>query len=418
MDIQRKQNTRSQWRGPVLLVLTAALFVVLIVIAIWMGKRSPSVDRDSIWTGTVTRGELLHEAVASGRLVAPEIRAVTNRAAGVVEQVRMLPGAVVGPDDVLLVMASPQIDEDLAAAHWELAEVRARHLLDHVESQNRRLDMETQVAVAESDYSSTQMEFEAQQQLGAGQVFSSLEVERTRLRAIHQKKRLQAERTRLERYDQVQQAELEAAAARLGAMEDRVARLEALQRDLEVRAGMSGVVLEITPEEGQQLTAGTAIARIVNPEHLIARVAVDERSAARVRQGLPATLELGRDRLDARVTRVDPGVTNRMVEVDLELADGAEAFDLRPDLSLTARIELERVDDTLKIGRPAQTGGEAGTMGLFRLDASGKRAKRVQVQLGRASLREVEVLSGLAVGDRVILTDMSAWLDQEQIRIR
>ncbi len=418
MDIQRKQSAKPMWRKYFVPVVVGVLFLILVLAAFAMGQRPPVVDGDSIWTGRVTRGALVHEVVAPGRLVATEIRAVTNRTAGVVEQVRLLPGAVVEPDDVLLVMASPKTDEDLAAARWELAGEKARLALEQVESENRLLDLEAQVAAAEADHTGTRMEYEAQQQLGEGQVFSTLEVERTRLRMVQQKKKLDAERTRLARYDQVQQAEREAAAAQLAALEDKVARFQALQRDLRVRSGMSGVVLEITPEEGQQLSAGEAVARIVNPARLIARVSVDERSAARVHPGQPAVLEFGSERLPATVQRVDPGVTNRMVEVDLELVGGESEMALRPDLSLTARIELERIDDTLKVDRPAQSGDELKTVDLFRLDDSERTARRVEVGLGRASLREVEVVSGLAAGDRIILADMSAWTEHERLRIR
>ena len=418
MDIQRRISPTRRWKKTGLVVGLAACFLLLVAAAVQMGQRPPAIDGDSIWTGEVTRGELVHEVVAPGRLVATDVRAVTNRSAGVVEQLTVLPGDRVEAGDVLLVMTSPGIDEDLAAARWELAGTRADQALARVESQNRLLDLEAQVASAEADYTSTKMELEAQEQLGEGQVFSALEVERTRLKAAQLEKRMLAERARLDRYDEVQQAEREAAAAQLAAIEDRVARLEALREDLNVKASMAGVVLEITPEEGEQLAAGTAVARIVNLDRLIARVSVDERSAARVQPGLPVSLELGRERLQGEVLRVDPGVENRLVTVDVALPDDAGNLDLRPDLSVTARIELDRIDDTLKLDRPAQMAESPGPVRLFRLGPDGKRAHRVEVELGRASMREVEISRGLKPGDRVILADMSGWLDQEQIRIR
>lgn len=418
MDIKRTVPTARRWQRLGLVILLGAAFLLALGAAIWMGQRPPAVAGDSIWTGEVTRGELVHEVVAPGRLVATDVRAVTNRSAGVVEQLKVLPGDRVEAGDVLLVMTSPGIDEDLAAARWELAGTRADQALARVESQNRLLDLEAQVASAEADYTSTKMELEAQEQLGEGQVFSALEVERTRLKAAQLEKRMQAEKARLDRYDEVQQAEREAAEAQLAAIEDRVARLEALREALNVKASMAGVVLEITPEEGEQLAAGTAVARIVNLDRLIARVAVDERSAARVQPGLPVSLELGRERLQGRVLRIDPAVENRLVTVDVALPDEPGEVDLRPDLSVTARVELDRIDDTLKLDRPAQMAESSAPVRLFRLGPDGKRAHRVEVELGRASMREVEIIHGLKAGDRIILADMSGWLEQEQIRIR
>ena len=67
-------------------------FLALVAGAVWMGQRPPAIDGDSIWTGEVTRGELVHEVVAPGRLVATDVRAVTNSSSGVVEQLMVLPG--------------------------------------------------------------------------------------------------------------------------------------------------------------------------------------------------------------------------------------------------------------------------------------------------------------------------------------
>src|SRR6056297_1223854 len=194
MDIKRKPSTTRRWRRAGIGVLIGAAFLLALGAAVWMGQRPPAIDGDSIWTGEVTRGELIHEAVAPGRLVATDVRDVTNRSAGVVEQLMVLPGDRVEAGDVLLVMTSPGIEEDLAAAHWELAGTSADQALARVESQNRLLDLEAQGASAESDYTSTKMELEAQEQLGEGQVFSALEVERTRLKAAQIEKRMLAEK--------------------------------------------------------------------------------------------------------------------------------------------------------------------------------------------------------------------------------
>ena len=88
-----------------------------------------------------------------------------------------------------------------------------------------------------------------------------------------------------------------------------------------------------------------------------------------------------------------------------------------PDLSVDGTIELERLNDVLFMGRPA-FGQEQSTVGLFKVDADGGDAERVQVKLGRSSVNTVEVLSGLKVGDQVILSDMSAWDAFDRIRLK
>nr|WP_240956177.1 HlyD family efflux transporter periplasmic adaptor subunit [Wenzhouxiangella sp. XN79A] len=228
---------------------------------------------------------------------------------------------------------------------------------------------------------------------------------------------MEAKQARLERYASVQEAEREAAAARLATQRDRVARLERQKLGLEVRAGVVGTVLEIDAEEGERLGAGSALARIVDTSHLIARVGVSERDAGRLDIGLSARIEVGRNVIQARVERIDPGVRNRLVDVDLALEKPLPEG-LRPDLSVASRIEIDRIENALKLPRPAllEDGSERFT--VFRLTEDEDRAMRTQLQLGRRSAREVEVLAGLAEGDRVILADMSDWLDHDELRLQ
>jgi multidrug efflux pump subunit AcrA (membrane-fusion protein) len=88
----------------------------------------------------------------------------------------------------------------------------------------------------------------------------------------------------------------------------------------------------------------------------------------------------------------------------------------RPDLQVDGTIELERLTDVLYVGRPTY-GQENSEVGLFKLLPDGQTAQRVKVKLGRASVNTIEVKAGLNVGDRVILSDMSAWDAFDRVRI-
>jgi HlyD family secretion protein len=80
-------------------------------------------------------------------------------------------------------------------------------------------------------------------------------------------------------------------------------------------------------------------------------------------------------------------------------------------------VEIERLTDILFVGRPVH--GEANsTVGLFKVVDDGKEASRVQVQLGRSSVNTVEIVKGLEVGDKVILSDMSAWDNYDRVQLK
>jgi RND family efflux transporter MFP subunit len=194
-------------------------------------------------------------------------------------------------------------------------------------------------------------------------------------------------------------------------------RLQERVRDLEVRADVAGIVQEVAVEVGQRVSDGTEVARIVNPEILIARVRVSERDAALVELDQPVRLEMGRETMEGKVMRIDPAVRERLVEVDVELTS-EPTRQLRPDLTVTARVVIDRVAETLVVDRPAGLRDDAEAVELFRLDRDGKRASRVSVGIGRISARAVEIVSGLEAGDRIILADMTESIEEPVIRIR
>jgi hypothetical protein len=106
---------------------------------------------------------------------------------------------------------------------------------------------------------------------------------------------------------------------------------------------------------------------------------------------------------------------NGTVTVDVrligELPQGA-----RPDLSVDGTIEIEKLTDVLYVERPV-IGQANATVGLFRVNPDGKEAERVQVKFGRSSVNTIEVMSGLKLGDKVVLSDMSQWDAHNRVRL-
>lgn len=370
-----------------------------------------------VWTGEVERGEFIHEVTGAGSLVALEIRTISNRSDGVVERVLVLPGHVVAPDEVLVELSSPTLDDDLLKARSSLEQAEAQDKLDRAKAEDDFLNQQVQVAGIESDYTAAKYELDAKKKLEGLQVVSEQEMRKIEMQAEQQKRRLDAALVQLERYPETRRAQEAAAAAKLSQQRREVARLEQQIADLMVRAGVSGVVQTVDVEAGERVAAGTQIARVVNPGNLIARVKVSERDAALVQVGQAARLEMGREVLAGKVTRVEPTVRDRLVTMDITL-DDSNHEGLRPDLSVTARIEIARVSDTLVLDSPAALRDDQTTAKLFRLDGGGKRAQSVEVQIGRRSARSIEIVRGLEAGDRVILADMTEWSDEPEIRIR
>jgi HlyD family secretion protein len=211
--------------------------------------------------------------------------------------------------------------------------------------------------------------------------------------------------------------------AQLQAQQARIDQLRALYdlrrghvEQLRVRAGMNGVLEQVPVEVGQQVAPGANLARVADPTRLKAELRIAETQARDLTIGQMAQVDTRNGIIPGKVIRIDPSAVNGTVTVDVEL-QGELPRGARPDLSVDGTVELDRLENVLYVGRPA-FGQEQSTVGLFKLDPASGEAARVQVQLGRSSVNTIEILGGLAEGDSVVLSDMSAWDQFDRIRLR
>ena len=132
--------------------------------------------------------------------------------------------------------------------------------------------------------------------------------------------------------------------------------------------------------------------------------------------GQNATVDTRNGIVKGHVIRIDPSVVNGTVTVDVGI-DDALPTGARPDLSVDGTIELENLKDVLYVGRPVH-GQSDSTISLFKVLNDDSDAERVNVKLGRSSVNTVEILQGLQIGDKVILSDMSQWDNVDRIRLK
>jgi HlyD family secretion protein len=188
------------------------------------------------------------------------------------------------------------------------------------------------------------------------------------------------------------------------------------KEDLKVKAGIEGILQLVPVEVGQQVAPGTNLVRVANPKRLKAEIKIAETQAKDIQIGQKAEVDTRNGIVAGKVSRIDPSVINGTRTVDVSLPDELPKGAV-PDLSVDGTIELERLPDVLYMGRPA-FGQEQSVVGLFKISPDGANAERVQVKLGKSSVNTVEVLSGLKVGDQVILSDMSAYDAFDRIRLK
>jgi HlyD family secretion protein len=159
---------------------------------------------------------------------------------------------------------------------------------------------------------------------------------------------------------------------------------------------------------------GTTLARVAEPSRLKAEIRVAETQAKDLVTGQIAQIDTRNGIVAGRVARIDPAASNGTVLVDISI-DGALPAGARPDLTVDATIELEKLASVLHVARPVRAQeSAAGT--VFKVN--GDKATRVKVDYGRASATAIEIRNGLQAGDRVIVSDDSTFDKYDVINIK
>jgi HlyD family secretion protein len=417
MDIARPELKQRKRRRQYLIGgVVAALLLIAVAGLSALGPAIPSIERSSVLVDTVKRGELLREVRGPGTLVPKEIRWIAAETPAHVEHIVIKPGAVVKPDTVILELSNPEVDDQLLAAKTAVTAAQSDLAAKRTDLNSKLLDEQSQYAQAKSEYETARMQAEAEKPVAEKGVIPAVQYKKSLVVLEQSKNRMDLEEQRVAEFRRNIDSQLAAEKARLDQL---VATRELRQRQadaLHVRAGIDGILQQVPVEEGQQVAAGANLARVARPGELMAELRIAETQAKDVALGQPVKVDTRNGVVDGKVLRVDPAVQNGTVQVDVEL-EGQLPSGARPDLSVDGTIEIERLPDVLYVGRPA-FGQSDSEVRLFKLDAGGDVASRVPVMLGKSSVNLIEIVKGLNVGDKVILSDTSAYDQNDRVRLR
>jgi len=388
------------------MILFAVLAIIIAGVTVGISQLKPAMptlEKSSLFMGKVERGPMLREVRGAGQLVPVDIRWIAAPLEGRIESIPALPGVSVKADTILVELNNPEVEQNAFEAESNLhaAEADLQNLRAQLSS--ALLNQQAQMAAADSEDEQARLQAEADQKLFENQIIPELTLKRSRLRSDQLAKQSRIEKERFKKTESSNRAQIAAQEARVSQFRD----LHELRRrqveSLKVRAGIPGVLQELPVQVGQRVPAGMNLARVARPELLKAEVRIQETQAKDVTAGRKVAIDTRNGIVPGHVERVSPSSQEGQVTMDVAL-DGPLPPGARPNLQIDGTIEIERLPDVLFVGRPsfAQQGGKVE---VFKVINGGKEAIRVPVQFGKLSVNTAQVLSGLAVGDEIILSD-------------
>ncbi|MGH9475982.1 MAG: HlyD family secretion protein [Terriglobales bacterium] len=411
-------------------IVTTVVVVLIIGGISWAVSRlkpaPPTVDGGSVWPGQVKRGTMVRQERGLGTLVPVEVRSIPAITAGRVVAIPVLPGTPVKADTILVQLTSPDADKALSDAEAQLKSAQSDLANLKATLANDRLDEQSTLANTEANYKSAELTSQSDQNLLTKGLVARLDAESDAAKAEGLKQQIQFSKEKLVSMNSSDAAQLASAEAKVAQMQAGVQLAQSQVDALTVRAGITGLLEDLDMgtnaggsstgelQVGQYVTAGTTVARVVQPQKLKAQIKVPETEVRDVEIGQSASVDTHNGIVPGHVIRIDPNSVNGTVTVDVAL-DGPLPPGARPDLSVDGVVNIQTLNDVLYVGRPA-FGVPNSTVSMFRISPDGRTGTRVQVQLGVASVSTIQVLRGLNVGDWVVLSDTSAQNDHDVIR--
>jgi HlyD family secretion protein len=417
MDIAIPQNEHAKTIRRIVIAAIVLLLVATVAYALSrLRPAAPSVEGASLFSDIVKRGDMLRAVHGVGTLVPEDIQWIPALNTARVSKIVLHPGATVKTDSIILELTNPELERDTLDAEYQLKAAEAQYQSVRAQMGSDILNQRAAAAAVRSEYEQAKIQHAVDEKLVTEHIGAEVTAQLSKVKEDQLGIRAQIEEARAKNAEDTAEAKIAAEKSHV----DQQRALYNLRRSqldaLHVRAGINGVLQLVPVEVGQSVAPGTNLARVADPKKLKAEIKISETQANELSLGMKSTIDTRNGIANGRVSRIDPSVQNGTVTVDISFDDplpnGA-----RPDLSVDGTIEIENMKNILFVGRPA-FGQPESTVGLFKLTGDGSEATRTSVKLGRFSVSSVEVRQGLREGDRVILSDTSAWSNYDRIRLK
>ncbi|MFT4941126.1 MAG: HlyD family secretion protein [Paraglaciecola sp.] len=417
MDTQRIKPTQALWKKYWYLLAIALCIIVGWKLSHFLGDASYMVEQDKLVTAKVERGLFEVNVRATGLLKPVNIRWVSAQVSGRIEQVFVKAGAKVQQGDVLVQLSNPEIKRELEKARWELQANNAESHAAYISLESQMLDVENSVLAAEYNYLSAKLKLDAETALMAkgNATVSALDYQKSQLTVKQQQQFWLAQQQKVLKMEQTMAATKTAHQARLGLMENNYQRVLEQVEALAVKASTAGIVQQVSLALGERTQVGSSVALIADQTVLFAELQVQEVRVKDISLGQLVSIDTRTSKISGEVSRINPAVESGMVQVDVKIVDQLPP-EARPELTVDGLIVISRIDDALFVKRPVYAPSDS-EIGLYKITSDQQFANKQTVKLGQSSVNKIQVLSGLALGDEIIISDTTSWQEHQQVLI-
>jgi HlyD family secretion protein len=405
--ILKRRQLFAWGKGVVGITITITLLLLLRQLI------SPAIARSEIRTAVVERGPISTEVQASGVVVPKTERVLISPVTSSIYEVYLPLGSSVKKGDPLLKVDSTQIELEINRLNDELL-LKDLELKGLIQEQQKQLrELQNREALASIDLQSLKIILERNQTLYESNLVSKLDYEAASLNA--RKTELQLQQLAQQMTDTLASAsnEIEQRKIEKQILLQQLEEQKKLLADTTVRASTDGIITVLMNQLGQNVMAGSELARISDLSSFRIDAALSDYYLHQVSVGMPVNVDLGNGSITGSLHQILPSVANGIISLQIEL-DNPRNEQLKPNQRVEANILTQRRESGLRVSNGVVFNGP-GLQEIFVLQDSQAVKRKVEVGLQNSDF--VEIVSGLEEGEEIIISDMADYQHLAQVAV-
>ncbi len=405
MDKIKAKIAKQSWYQTPWFIGATLLIGALIWLSLNKSFGQVSIARQNLLIETIQQGDLHIVVDGYGKLISNKQRLITALTPARVKEILLKPGALVEQGSIIARLENPELQQLLNDAQQQLAQHQGNLRQLKLVQQRELLFDEASLVQIKADLQGAELRRKAEQQLLAKGIVSKLAFEQTRLHEMQLSQRLVFLKLRAQ---QLKQVHLEAINIMMQGIKQQQGRLTIAKSrlaSLDVKAEFSGVLQKLHVELGQSLLSGQAIGLIGSVTDLVAIIKIPQSQAQQISLGQQTMIDTRSDKIIGHVARIDPIVEKNTVSIEISLPKNLPAS-ARPELNIDGIITINKLQQVLYLKRPANTKSNTRTS-LYKVNQYEQQATQHAIEFGQQAGRYIEVLSGAALGEQFIISDLT-----------
>jgi len=400
-------------------LLAGALLFAGLLAAAWGLNRvlRPSVDAADIVVSTVRRGDVAHTVNAAGLVIPVHEEVVASPAASRVAKVHAKPGQQVARGELLLELDDREIHLALDSLQEQLAQQENRIAALALERDQKHKQLTSSIELLELDLLSARVRHERNQKLRQSGLVSGEDLLGAELAVKRIEIQLRQQREQVVDNRRTSAGSVDAARLQKEILQKQIAQQERLLAQAHVRAPFAGMLTWLVQDAGASVGAsvgaGQLLARVSELNNYRVEATLSDFHARLLAPGQPVRVEQNGELLAGRVHTILPEIENGTVKLLVDLAQPHNPL-LRNKMRVDVNIVTAEKKGVLVLDAGAAFNG-SGPQAAFQV--AGGVARKTLLRLGGGDGKLFEVVSGARPGERFIVSDTSAYAEQDSIRI-